>query len=342
MDRELLQLFCVDVIDDGICFPCPACVVEAHLPDTESGSHREHHIRILDCKVSGAVTEIAGASCIKRIVGRETVLAVPSHHHGDAELPGDAEELSVGACDPDAVACVEDRPLCGADLRNDLLRSLFRDRRRKHRTILSLSCLVRRDRMFRRCCPAGTACHIVFRIEADEIFRLDKRALNIQRDVQPDRTGPSGLHDPEGFLHAEPDPKRVNDHLAVLCHGSDGRADIKFLVSERTDPRTAGQGIACSPVIADLAGNDHHGNGIQPRTHHAGDGVGPAGTGGHADCRRTIVDPGIAFRSDGGGLFMMVVGDLQPRLMAQRVVEMHSAAADHTEGMNDSALHQLP
>ena len=50
----------------------------------------------------------------------------------------------------------------------------------------------------------------------------------------------------------------------------------------------------------------------------------------------------IAFRSDGGCLLMMVVGDLQPRLMAQRIVEMHGAAADHTEGMDDPALHQLP
>ena len=141
--------------------------------------------------------------------------------------------------------------------------------------------------------------------------------------------------------------QQVANVLGILQHGSelrhvlDGLGDVVLLVAHGAQRRTGVlQGVPGRGVIAHLAGDNEHGYRVQPAAHDTGQRVGAAGAGGHADRRDLIFQPGVGFRRNGAGLLMVVVGHMQPGVMAQRIVQVHSAAAHDGENIRHTARRQ--
>ena len=151
----------------------------------------------------------------------------------------------MGVRDADPVACVEHRPLRFPDAVDDGARGLFRHFLRHHLPVLSPGRAVLRDlvavcgRAVRSLhvfdSPSGAARQVILRVKSDKVICVDICALDVQRDIQPGGAGPSHRGKPDGLLQTEPDAQGVDDHLAVFCHGGDGRADVKLLVAHGAD-----------------------------------------------------------------------------------------------------------
>ena len=123
-----------------------------------------------------------------------------------------------------------------------------------------------------------------------------------------------------------------------MGHGLYRLDDVVLLVAHRAQGQTAGElhGVPGGGIVPHLAGDDEHGDRVQPAAHHAGECIGAAGPGGDADRRDAVVQPGIGLRRNGAGLLVVVVGDVQGRVVAKRIVQVHGAAAHHREHVGDA------
>lgn len=141
--------------------------------------------------------------------------------------------------------------------------------------------------------------------------------------------------------------QQVANVLGVLQHGGELRhvldrlSNIVLLVTHGAQRRTGVlQSVPGRGVIAHLAGDNEHGDGVQPAAYYTGQRIGTAGAGGHTDRRNFIFQTGVGLSRNGTGLLMVVVGHMQPGVMAQRIVQMHSAAAHDGENIRHTARRQ--
>ena len=189
----------------------------------------------------------------------------------------------------------------------------------------------------RRIGPAVAAGGVICRVEADQLVGLDELPLDVDRDVEPARTRAAGLAEIDALLERVADAVRVGQHLRILRHAVDGLRDIELLVAHRTK---AGAVLLFCParsvVIADLAGDDQHRDGVEPGTEHTGDGVGAARAGGHAEKRRPVVDAGVALGGHRAGLLVVLVERVHALLVAEGVVQVHGTATGHAEVLGDA------
>ena len=167
-----------------------------------------------------------------------------------------------------------------------------------------------------------------------QLLGFDIASLKIDGNIHPYRAGTAGRGQMPRLFQRKANPLRVFDHHGVFGHGRGGLNDVVLLVAHGPERRfRKGQRIAGGGVVAHLSAYNEHGNGVQPAAHHAGQGVGSAGACGDADCGNPVVQTGIGLRRHGAGLLVMIVGYMQLGMMSQRVIEMHSAPADHAENV---------
>ena len=186
--------------------------------------------------------------------------------------------------------------------------------------------------------PAVSSGLVVSRVKARKLLCLHKGALYIQGNIQPAGARTTGPGQVKGLLQTVPDPHGINDHLRIFCHTVNGFTDIKLLVAHGADAHTGPPGRC---IIAHLPRQYQHGNGIQPSPHHTGNCIGSSRTGGDAQRRDAVVNPGVSLSSHGACLLMVVIDTVKPLLVPQAVVQMHGASPCHHESLADSLLHQL-
>ena len=364
---RLPKLLRIDVVHDHVGVAGPALEIVADLPDVEAGANAENQVCILYGEVARTVTAATRTADVERVVARDDVRTVPADHDRDTEAMCDFQEERLGARDADAVARIENRTTARADLLEDGLH-LLRIHRRHGRLTLRrvdirrdagsgdgcvVDCigLIRRagegvptERVgvgarggVRRGGPAVATSCVIRRIEADQLIRLDKLSLDVDRDVEPARAWAAGLAEIDALFERVADAVRVGQHLRILRHTVDGLRDVELLVAHRAE---AGAVLLFCPargvVIADLAGDDQHWDGVEPGTKHAGDGIGAARAGGHAEKRRPVVDAGVALGGHRAGLLVVLVERVHALLVAEGVVQVHGSATGHTEVLGDA------
>ena len=141
-----------------------------------------------------------------------------------------------------------------------------------------------------------------------------------------------------GFFQHIADLVRVFQHGGVFGHVGNRFGDIVFLVAHRAQGQAIGKlcGIACGRIVPNLAGDYKHRDRIQPAAYHTGQGVGAAGAGGNAQGGNFVINTGICFRRNGTCLLVMVIGNMQRRVVAQCIIQMHGAAAHHAEHIRNA------
>src|SRR5205823_12464828 len=142
------------------------------------------------------------------------------------------------------------------------------------------------------------------------------RLRHILRDIDQDRTRPSGLGQIERLFHRHGELRYVFDEEVVLHTGPRDPDRVAFL--ER---------VLADGVGRDLAGDDHHRYRVHVRRRDAGDGVRDARPGGdqaHADpVRRARITVGSVCRA----LFMPDQDVLDLFLLEQLVVDVENRTA---------------
>ena len=332
---RLAKLLGVDVVHDHVGVAGPALEIIADLTDVEAGANAENQVCVLYGEVARTVTAATRTADVERVVARDDVRSVPADYNWDVEAMCDLQEERLGARDTDAIARIEDRATARADLFEDELH-LLRIHRRHSR--LTLRCVgIRRDPVRIFFFPAVATSRVIRRVEADQLVTLDELSLDVDRDVEPARARAAGLAEIDALLERVANAVRIGQHLRILRHAVDGLRDIELLVAHRTE---AGAVLLFCParsvVIADLAGDDQHRDGVEPGAEHAGDGVRAARAGGHAEKRRTVVDAGVALGGHRAGLLVVLVERVHALLVAESVVQVHGTATGHAEVLGDA------
>ena len=82
-----------------------------------------------------------------------------------------------------------------------------------------------------------------------------------------------------------------------------------------------------------LAGQKEAGGGIEVGSGTAGNGVGAAGAGGDQADAQVVGDAGVGFGSDAGSLLVNFGDELDAALAAERIIQVHRAAAGDEENV---------
>ena len=332
---RLTELIRVDVVHDHIGVAGPALEIVADLTDVEAGANAENQVCILYGEVARTVAAATRTTDVERVVARNDVRSVPADHDRNVKEMRDLQEERLGARDTDAIARIKNRATARADLFEDELHLLRIYRRHSGLALRRIG--IRRDPVRIFFFPAVATGSEICRVKADQLVGLDEISLDVDRDVEPARARAAGLTEIDALFKRVADAVRVGQHLRILRHAVDGLRDVELLVAHRAE---AGAVLLFCPargvVIADLAGDDQHRNGIEPGTEHAGDGVCAARAGGHAEKRRPVIDAGVALRGHRAGLLVVLVERVHALLVAEGVVQVHGAATGHTEVLGDA------
>ena len=127
----------------------------------------------------------------------------------------------------------------------------------------------------------------------------------------------------EGLLEDPGDVRRPFDNVAVFGKGFRRAGDVRLL--EHIPPQQ---------VAADLAGDDHQGNGIHIRGGDAGEQVGGAGAGGGDAHAGTAGDAGVA----AGRVSGVLLGAHQ-NMMDRRIRQTIVKGADGGAGITERHAH---
>jgi hypothetical protein len=165
--------------------------------------------------------------------------------------------------------------------------------------------------------------------EAGEIGGIDLCGLDVEGNLDPDRTGAAGGGKINGALKVEPDRVGIHHGGGILGDGTDDGGDIHLL-----DAHLADAGLADKIGPLDLAAEEEAWGGIEPRAGDTGDGIGAAGAGGKKGDADAAGGLGVIFGGDGGGLLVEGAdGGQIGCARAEGVIEVHGAAAGQEEEM---------
>jgi len=106
--------------------------------------------------------------------------------------------------------------------------------------------------------------------------------LNVQGDIQPAWAGTPSTGQINRLFQVVTDGLRISHHKAVLGDRAHQFFDIKLLVTILPQGQA---GAAYRGFPFDLTRQDQHADGVNESTVHSGNGIGPAGSGGHVDYR---------------------------------------------------------
>ncbi len=139
-----------------------------------------------------------------------------------------------------------------------------------------------------------------------------------------------------GLFEVVADVGGVEDGDGVLGDGLDDGDDVDLLDAELAHAERLAVGGEHAVGAFDLSGEEEDGGGVEPGTGYSGDGVGASGAGGdHADAE-VVGDFGVGFGAHGAGLLVGVADGLDGLFGAERLVEVHGAAAGYEEDVLDA------
>ena len=155
---------------------------------------------------------------------------------------------------------------------------------------------------------------------------------DIFENVDVHRAGAAGAGDGEGLPHHVGQLVSVLDQEVALGDGHGDAGDVHLL-----------EGVLADQVLAHIAGDEHHGGGVQIGGGDAGDQVGGAGAGGGEADPHLSRRPGVAVGGVGGTLFMS--GQDVPDLLAiavelELVIDVQNGAAGVAEDSVNALLQQ--
>ena len=307
MKRGLFHLASVNINHNDFGGARPGFPVITDLSYRNPRPDCQNQIGILNGPVSGPVTHVPRAADIERVLILDQIGSVPIGDNRNVQLFKHRAKSRISAGKTDTVSGMENRALGLPYFFQDRENRLFGHRGRQQGIILR-------------------------RVITDKLVGFDKTALIIDGNIDPGRTGAPGRRQMPGLLQRMPDHQGIFDHDRVLGHRRDGLYDIILLIAHGADLGARFlQGEAGGGIIADLSADHQHGDGIQPSADHAGQSVGSAGTCCDADGSNAVVQPGIGLGGHGAGLFMVIVSNLQHRVMTKSVIQVHGTAADNTE-----------
>ena len=262
-------------------------------------------------EIARAIAHNARATGAERMSIVNQINAVPARDDGNVELIGDAHENLVRSGNSDAVARIEYRTFRIFDP--------LENRRSQTGIIFRLF-----DRL-----------KFFARRKSLQLLGIDRRGLNVDRHVEPHRSGASVRREIQHFLEATPDLERIGEHFGELCHCPRGFGYVEFLIAELPKIES---GTAHGRIETHLPRDHKHRNGIEPRAEHSRQCVRTAGTGRHAHARRTVCHARESFRRDCRRLLVMMIRTFERGMMPQRVIQKHRAAARHREHVSDPML----
>ena len=271
----------------------------------------------MQCEVRTASGHRAGTTDISWIVGGNKICSAPGGYRRHTEILTQLLKLLLGVGEPDAISSEEQGALAGvegidgaSDFRGDV-----------------------------GCAMNEVGMGKLVRIETSESGFVNWRGLDVEGDVDPDRAGAATHRQVDCFFQVIADVGGLKNCFSVLGDGSDDGTYVNLLHAKLTHAER----LTCDSVehavwAFDLAGDEEHGRGVEPRAGDARDRVGAAGTGGdHADAE-TIDCFRIAFGTDGRGLLMRVAYGRDVFFSTQRLIEMHCAAAGDEEDVLDAEV----
>ncbi len=287
--------------------------VVAHLPDRQARAQDEQNVGVLDGEISGPVPNGPGSSSVERVVRGQRVGRAPRLDHRDAQA---ADHLFKGV-----EAARNAHARAGKDDWTPGQRELL-----KHGGRLAADQgLVVEGRL-------------TGRLELPQRGRIDARALEIHRNVDPAGTGPPRRRQvprPAEFVgdvfRVAQEHRRFGD---LLHHGD----DINLLIAKLAQPRNVLKRHAGLPL--DLAGNDDHRYRIGKGAEDPVDGVDASRPRCHLHQGRLARDTGVRFGREGARLLVMTADIFQTRAAPHRVVEVHGAAAGNHEDMPHPVISQ--
>ena len=156
------------------------------------------------------------------------------------------------------------------------------------------------------------------------------RNLNVLRHVHQHRAGAAGDSQPECFPDGVRQVPDLPYKVIVLGNGQGDAGDVDLL-----------EGVGADLRIHHIAGNGHHGNGIQESGGNASDQIGGSRAGGGDDHTGLPSGPGPAVGSVGSALLMggEHVGHLVP-VLVESVVDVDHLPAGVAENSMDALLQQ--
>ena len=170
--------------------------------------------------------------------------------------------------------------------------------------------------------------HGVVRPHGDRLRVMERRCLqrHILGDVHHHRPGPATAGNVEGFLDGRRELLHVLDQEVVLDDGSGDAHRVALLEGIQSDGRGG-----------DLAGDDHHGNGIHVRGGDAGDGIGHSGPRSHQGDPDLPCGARIPIGRVHGRLLMAYQHVFDRVLLVEGVVDVE----DGSPGIAPEELHAL-
>ncbi len=231
-------------------------------------------------------------------------------HDRDAEDLGKLDEGLVGSRGADAEAREDDRALCLFHAVENLLHGLVGD------------CGDLKRRILRRVVGA-------------KVIGLDRAALDVERNVEPDRARAARFCQMESPLEMVADRLRILHRHGIFRDRLYDGDDVALLdaAASKRQARVADRGRNTG-----LARENHERLGAHEAAENARHGVGRAGSCRHADRRHAVRDTRVGFRSHGAGLLMVIVGACKARMMAEGVIHVHGKAAGHREDVGDPVV----
>ena len=307
LDPEFFDLVNVDVRHQALRARGKMRGIESGLAQIQPRAEDQDAVAGLLHEVRTALGDDAGPSGKQRMILRQEIRGLPAGQDRDLQFFDQFDEFRNRARRPDAVAGIDAGTLRRSEKRQDL------------------PCR-------RRIIVFGLG----FRTEMRQRVRVDRRALDIQRQIQPDRTAASVQCGPDRFFQLIRNGFRILDAFRIFRDRTDQRLGVHFLDPHLTDALPGHHVLDFG-----LTGKHQQRSGIDPCARHAGNGVGAAGSGSDQRNAEPIAVLRVTFRRNDGRLFVKIADVTQSGGLPQRIHQMHAAAArKHEHGIQAGVFDQ--
>ena len=288
-------------------------MVVAYHSYIKTATEAEKQVALLNGKVSGTSSDSSGHSRKIGIVCRHRIVCVPRGNHWYPELIKQLQQLLARARKANARSNENEGRFC----RLYLIKNSF----------------------CKLLCDLG---HLpgsfLLGNKVSELVNLYLRALNVKRDIQPDRASPALKREIVRLFKMISDISGVHYHHRVLRHIG-YRADyIELLISKLTQSKLGtrrGRGFSLY-----LTRKHEHRDRVEPTAHNSRNGVSSAGTAGNADSRKLARHSRVTLSRHRASLLVVVEYASESLLMSQRIVKVHSSSAGDHKAIGDSLVYQ--
>ena len=176
------------------------------------------------------------------------------------------------------------------------------------------------------------------RHEAAQRRCINHGALHVDRDIQPDRTGPAACRQVKRLVEVPSDIFRRFDYGRIFGDAAHHWNDFTLLVAELAQS-WHGRGGQAGRAL-DLSGEDYHGNRVGPCAMDAVQGVDAAGAGGDIQYRGVAGNACIGFGGHRCGLLMMKTAWCQSWMVGECIIEEHRPATGDEKNVAESIVGQ--